>query len=151
MNKLNHIEHCAMAARLIESVGGLGPASRITGLSPTSLSNYQNPGKRETMPAKVISDLQVSARTTLYSDAMAGEVADFGIVAADPMHHACGLVKEAAEALGAIEQAMANGNVSAREFSECDKELADVEERVAVLRAGLRSKMTPGSVDRERA
>lgn len=146
MNKLNHIEHCALAARLIEIVGGLGPASRITGLSPTCLSNYQNPSKRESMPAKVISDLQVSARTTLYTDALANEVADFGLVSADPMHHACGLVKEAAEALGAVEQAMANGSVSVREFAECDKELADVEERVAVLRAGLRAKMGPRTV-----
>lgn len=146
MNKLNHIEHCALAARLIESVGGLAPAARITDLSATTLSNYQNPAKRETMPAKVISDLQVSARSTIYTDALANEVADFGVVAADPMHHACGLVKEAAEALGAVERAMANGSVSAREFADCDKELADVEERIAVLRAGLRAKMAPRTV-----
>ena len=141
MNKLNHIEHCHYASRLIEAVGGLKPASRITGLGPTSLSNYQNPGKSETMPGHVISALQLAARTTIYSDAMSAEVADEGLVAADPMHHACGLVKEAAEALGAVERAMADGAVSPRDFAECDKELADVEERIAVLRAGLRGKL----------
>ena len=141
MHKLNLIEHAHIAGRLIESVGGLAPAARITGLSATSLSNYQNPGQASTMPARVISELQHAARCTIYSDALSEEVEAPQMVSADPLHHACGLMREAAEALGTIEAAMANGAVCAREFSECDKDLADIVERVNVIRAGLRGKL----------
>lgn len=141
MHTLNHIEHSNLARRLIDQVGGLPAASRICGLSATVLSNYQNPGESATMPGRVISALQVAAGTTLYSDAMSEEAKPQGVVLADPLHHACGLMKEAAEALGAIEAAVASGDVSAREFSACDLELADIEERIHVIRAGLRGKL----------
>ena len=141
MHKLNHIEHSHLASRLIEAVGGLAPAARITGLSTTSLSNYQNPSAVATMPARVISELQVAARATIYSDAMTGEVGQPEAVVADPMLHACGLVKEAADVLGAVQSSLADGAVSAADFATCDRELADLEERVSVLRAGLRGKL----------
>lgn len=141
MHKLNHIEHSHLAERLIESVGGLAAAARIVDLSPTSLSNYQNPNAGSTMPARVISALQYAARTTIYSDAISGEVDQPAVVAADPMHHACGLVREAADALGAIERAMADGVISAIDFAACERELAEVEERLGVIRSGLRGKL----------
>lgn len=141
VHKLNHIEHSHLAERLIESVGGLAAAARIAQLGATSLSNYQNPNAKETMPARVISALQYAGRTKIYSDAISAEVDQDALVAADPMHHACGLVKEAAEALGAIERAMADGVISAADFTACERELADVEERLAVIRSGLRGKL----------
>lgn len=141
MSKLNHIEHSNLARRLIDVVGGLESAARICETGKTVLSNYQNPFKPETMPGKVISALQVAGGTTLYSDAQRGEVDVLEFAVADPMHHACGLVKEAAEALGAVEAAMSDGVVTMADFSNCDRELADLEERIAVLRAGLRQKL----------
>lgn len=142
MSKLNHIEHSNLARRLIDAVGGLESAARICETGKTVLSNYQNPFKPETMPGKVISALQVAGGTTLYSDAQRGEVDVLEFAVADPMHHACGLVKEAADALGAVERAMSDGVVSPADFTNCDRELADLEERIAVLRAGLRQKLT---------
>lgn len=141
MQKLNHIEHSNLARRLIETVGDLESAARICDLSKTALSTYQNPFKPETMPAKVISLLQVAGGTSLYSDAQRGEIDQLEIAVADPMHHACGLVKEAAEALGAIERAMADGVVSQADFTSCDRELADLEARIPIIRAGLREKL----------
>lgn len=141
MSKLNHIEHSNLARRLIDTVGGLESAARICETGKTVLSNYQNPFKPETMPGKVISALQVAGGTSLYSDAQRGEVDVLEIASADPMHHACGLVKEAADALGAVERAMSNGVVTLSEFSDCDRELAELEERITVLRAGLRGKL----------
>ena len=82
--------------------------------------------------------LQVNGGTTLYSDAQLEEVDAPVNVVADPMHHACGLVKEAADVLGAVQASLADGTVSATDFSNCDRELADLEERIAILRAGLR-------------
>lgn len=141
MHKLNHIEHSHLAGRLIEAVGGLAPASRITGLGQTSLSNYQNPSAPATMPARVISELQIAARVTLYSDALSDEVEQPEAVQADPMLHACGLVKEAADVLGAVQTSLDDGIVSAADFAGCDRALADLEERIAILRAGLRGKL----------
>lgn len=141
MDKLNHIEHAHLAERLIESVGGLARAARIAGLSATSLSTYQNPNEAATMPARVIGALQHAARTTLYSDALTGEVENLGLVVADPLHHACGLMREAADALGVIEAAMSNGEVCVREFADCDRQLSEIEERIDVIRAGLRGKL----------
>lgn len=141
MSKLNHIEHSNLARRLIDTVGGLESAARICDLSKTQLSNYQNPFKPETMPGKVISALQVAGGTSLYSDAQRGEVDQLEVAVADPLHHACGLVKEAAEALGAIEHAMSDGAVSPADFSRCDAELADLEARIPIIRAGLRELM----------
>ena len=141
MHTLNHIEHSNLARRLIEIVGGLESAAGIAHLSTTSLSNYQNPFKPETMPGKVISALQVAGGTTIYSDAMRGEVDQPESVIADPMHHACGLVREAADALGAIERAMADGIVTPADFASCDAELAELEARIPIIRAGLRGKL----------
>lgn len=138
MDSLNHIEHSNLARRLIDIVGGLESASRICGVGKTVLSNYQNPFKPETMPGKVMSALQIAGGTTLYSDAQRGEVDQPETVSADPMHHACGLVREAADALGAIERALADGQVSPSDFSTCDRELADLEARIPIIRAGLR-------------
>ncbi len=142
MHKLNHIEHCHLAERLIEAVGGLAAAARISGLGPTSLSNYQNPNEAATMPARVISALQHAARTTLYSDAITAEAGTPAVVVADAMHHGCGLVREAAEALGAIERAMSDGVISASDFAACQRELIDVRERVDVILGALRGKLT---------
>lgn len=141
MHTLNHIEHSALARRLIESVGGLDAAATIAGVGKTVLSTYQTAHRPETMPARTISALQVAAGTTLYSDAMVAEVEQPTNVSADPMHHACGLIKEAAEALAAIERAMADGIISPTDFAACEKELSDVEERLGVIRDGLRGKL----------
>ncbi|CAN7172003.1 hypothetical protein [Brevundimonas sp. LjRoot202] len=141
MSKLNHIEHSNLARRLIDTVGGLESAARICEISRTLLSNYQNPYKSETMPGRVISALQIAGGTTLYSDAMGNEVDQPETVIADPMHHTCGLVKETADALSAVEKAVSDGAVSPGEFSECDRELAEIEERVRIIRSGLRGKM----------
>lgn len=142
MRTLNAIEHAHLSRRLIDAVGGLDRAAAICRVSAGVLSTYQNPNKPEcNMPSDVISALQIAGGDALFSKAQLAEVDQADTVAADPMHHACGLVKEAAEALGAVERAMADGAVSARDFAECDRELADVEERIAILRAGLRGKM----------
>lgn len=138
MSKLNHIEHSNLARRLIDTVGGLESAARICETGKTVLSNYQNPFKPETMPGKVISALQVAGGTSLYSDAQRGEIDQLEIAVADPLHHACGLVREVAEVLGAIERALSDGTVSPSDFSNCDRELADIEARIPIIRAGLR-------------
>ncbi|WP_404415474.1 hypothetical protein [Brevundimonas vesicularis] len=139
MERLTPIEHANLARRLIEAVGGLERASRLCRVNATVLSNYQNPNMPGvSMPADVMSDLQVAAGTALYSDAQAAEVDRPQTMVADPMHHACGLVKEAADVLGAVQTSLSDGNVSAADFSNCDRELADLEERIAILRAGLR-------------
>lgn len=142
MRTLNPIEHAYLARRLIEAVGGLERAAGICRVSAGVLSTYQNPSRPECfMPSDVVSALQIAGGDALFSKAQMAEVDQPDTVIADPMHHACGLVKEAAEALGAVESAMSDGTVSAADFARCDRELADVEERIAILRAGLRGKM----------
>lgn len=139
MDRLTPLEHANLARRLIEHVGGLARAAKLVRVGESDLSLYQNPNRPDRiMPADVMSALQVNGGTTLYSDAQLGEVDAPVNVVADPMHHACGLVKEAADVLGAVQASLADGTVSAADFSNCDRELADLEERIMVLRAGLR-------------
>ncbi|MNT92828.1 hypothetical protein D3C72_2341750 [compost metagenome] len=57
------------------------------------------------------------------------------------MHHACGLVRETADALTAIERALSDGSLSPVEFMACEAELAELEARIPVVRAGLRNAM----------
>lgn len=142
MRTLNAIEHAYLARRLIDAVGGLERAAGICRVSAGVLSSYQNPSRPECfMPSDVVSALQIAGGDALFSRAQIGEVDQVETVIADPMHHACGLVKEAAEALGAVQAAMSDGSVSPSDFAACDRELADVEERIAILRAGLRGKL----------
>jgi len=143
---LNHIEHSHLARRLITQVGGLESASAIAGISQGVLSTYQNPNRPETMPGKVISVLQIAAGSSLYSDAQRAEVDQPDAVIADPMRHACAMVKEAAEALATVQGATADGHVSATDFAACDRELADLEEQIGIIRAALRNAHQSGSV-----
>ena len=139
MDRLSPLEHANLARRLIEHVGGLRKAADLCRVRESDLSLYQNPNRPDrSMPGDVISALQVTGGTTLYSDAQRAEVDAPVTVVADPMHHACGLVKEAADVLGAVQASLSDGTVSAADFSNCDRELADLEERIAILRAGLR-------------
>lgn len=139
MDKLTPLEHANLARRLIENVGGLAKAARLCRVGESDLSLYQNPNRPDrNMPGDVISALQVAGGTTLYSDAQRAEVDAPALVVADPMRHACGLVKEAADVLGAVQAAMADGTVSAVDLTNCDRELADLDERIAILRSGLR-------------
>lgn len=139
MDRLSPLEHANLCRRLIEHVGGLKKAANLCRVGESDLSLYQNPNRPDRiMPADVISALQVNGGTTLYSDAQRAEVDAPVTVVADPMHHACGLVKEAADVLGAVQVSLSDGTVSAADFSNCDRELADLEERIAILRAGLR-------------
>ncbi len=139
MDRLSPLEHANLARRLIEHVGGLKKAANLCRVGESDLSLYQNPNRPDRiMPADVISALQVNGGTTLYSDAQRAEVDAPVTIVADPMHHACGLVKEAADVLGAVQVSLSDGTVSAADFSNCDRELADLEERIAILRAGLR-------------
>ena len=142
MRTLNAIEHAHLSRRLIEAVGGLDKAASICRVSAGVLSTYQNPNRPEcNMPSDVVSALQIACGDALFSKAQMGEVDQPDTVIDDPLHHACGLVKETAEALGAIEAAMADGQVSAADFARCDNELADLEARIPIIRAGLRGKM----------
>ncbi len=139
MDRLSPLEHANLARRLIEHVGGLKKAANLCRVGESDLSLYQNPNRPDRiMPADVISALQGNGGTTLYSDAQRAEVDAPVTIVADPMHHACGLVKEAADVLGAVQVSLSDGTVSAADFSNCDRELADLEERIAILRAGLR-------------
>ena len=139
MDRLSPLEHANLARHLIEHVGGLKKAANLCRVGESDLSLYQNPNRPDRiMPADVISALQVNGGTTLYSDAQRAEVDAPVTVVADPMHHACGLVKEAADVLGAVQVSLSDGTVSAADFSNCDRELADLEERISILRAGLR-------------
>lgn len=139
MDRLTPLEHANLARRLIEHVGGLEKAAKLCRVGVSDLSLYQNPNQpTRIMPADVMSALQVNGGTTLYSDAQLAEVDAPVTVMADPMLHACGLVKEAADVLGAVQVSLSDGTVSAADFSNCDRELADLEERIAILRAGLR-------------
>lgn len=143
---LNHIEHSHLARRLIVQVGGLESASAIAGISQGVLSTYQNPNRPETMTGKVISALQIAAGTSLYSDAQRAEVDQPEAVVADPMRHACDLMKEAAEVLAAVQGATSDGQVSATDFATCDRELADLEEQIGIIRKALRGAHQSGSV-----
>lgn len=139
MDRLSPLEHANLARRLIEHVGGLAKAAKLCRVRESDLSLYQNANQpTRIMPADVMSALQVFGGTTLYSEAQMAEVDAPVSMIADPMLHACGLVKEAADVLGAVQASLADGNVSASDFSNCDRELADLEERIAILRAGLR-------------
>ena len=139
MDRLSPLEHANLARRLIEHVGGLERAAKLVRVGASDLSLYQNPNRPDRiMPGDVISALQVAGGTNLYSTAQMEEVDAPATVQADPMLHACGLVKEAADVLGAVQTAIADGNVSATDFSTCDRELAELEERIRILRAGLR-------------
>lgn len=139
MDKLNHIEHANLARRLIENVGGLTKAASLCRVSESVLSTYQNPNlPASNMPGDVISALQVAGGTSLYSDAQRAEVDQPNTVVADPVRHSCAMMKEATEALCAVQTAMADGHVSASDFNTCDKELAELEEQIAIVRAALR-------------
>lgn len=139
MERLTPIEHANLARRLVENVGGLERASRLCRVNATILSNYQNPNMPTVnMPADVISDLQVAGGIAIYSEAQTAEVDQPQTVIADPMLHACGLIRDASDVLAAVQASLADGTVSATDFSNCDRELADLEERVSILRAGLR-------------
>lgn len=140
--RLTELEHAALARRLIDDLGGPKRAARHCRVGESDLSLYQNPNRPDRiMPADVISSLQIVAGSTAYSDALSAEVDQPVFVSADPMHHACGLVKEAADTLGAVEMAMADGVVSAKDFADCDRELAELEARIPIIRAGLRGKL----------
>lgn len=146
MKTLNAIEHAHLARRLIEAVGGVERAARICRVSAGVLSTYQNPSRPEcNMPSDVISALQIAGGDALFSKAQLGEVDQPDTVIADPMRHACDLVKEAAEACAAVQQAIADGTVSANDFARCDKELADAEQQIGILRASLRRAFQEGA------
>jgi len=139
MDRLSPLEHANLARRLIEHVGGLERAAKLVRVGASDLSLYQNPNRPDRiMPGDVISALQVAGGTNLYSAAQMEEVDAPATVQADPMLHACGLVKEAADVLGAVQAAISDGTISASDFSNCDRELAELEERIHVLRCGLR-------------
>lgn len=46
------------ARDLIEAVGGLEPSAEITGLSTSQLGRYQSPTERDSMPLRVIEELE---------------------------------------------------------------------------------------------
>lgn len=142
MRTLNAIEHAHLSRRLIEAVGGLERAASICRVSAGVLSTYQNPNKPEcNMPSDVISALQIAGGDPLFSRAQLGEVDRSETVIADPMRHGCDMVREAAEAVGAIQAGLSDGIVSAADFAACDKELADLEEQIAIVRAAMRGKL----------
>ena len=60
-----------------------------------------------------------------------------------PMRHGCEMVREVGDAITAVSKAVADGEVTPDEYAACDKELADVEERVAIIRASLRRTVVP--------
>jgi hypothetical protein len=139
MDRLSALEHAHLSRRLIEHVGGLRKAAELCRVRESDLSLYQNPNRPDrSMPGDVISALQVAGGTTLYSDAQRGEVDAPATVIADPMHHACGLIRDASDVLAAVQESMADGSVSATDFTNCDRELAELEERISILRKGLR-------------
>lgn len=141
-DRLTFLEHSALARRLIANLGGPKRAARHCRVGESDLSLYQNPNRPDRiMPADVISDLQIVGGTTEYSDALTAEVDEPVNVVADPLHHTCGLVREAADALTAIERAVADGTVSVAEFLTCETELAELEARLPIIRAGLRSRL----------
>ena len=139
LDKLNHIEHANLSRRLIENVGGLRKAADLCRVSESVLSGYQNPNMpAANMPADVISALQVAGGTTLYSDAQRAEVDQPLTVIADPLRHSCDMVMEAAEALSHVQAALADGVVSASDFTACDRALADLEAQIEIVRASMR-------------
>lgn len=140
--RLTFLEHAAHARRLIDNLGGPKRAAKHCRVGESDLSLYQNPNRPDRiMPADVISALQIVGGTTEYSDALSAEVDQPALVSADPLHHACGLVREAADALTVIERALSDGSLSPVEFMACEAELAELEARIPVVRAGLRSAM----------
>lgn len=139
MRTLNKIEHAHLARRLIDNVGGLDRAADICRVSAGVLSTYQNPNKPDCfMPSDVVSALQIAAGDPIFSKAQLAEVDAPLTVIADPMRHGCEMIREAAEAVTAIQSAMADGNVSAADFANCDRELAELEEQIAIVRQSLR-------------
>lgn len=141
--RLTFLEHAALARRLIDNLGGPKRAARHCRVGESDLSLYQNPNRPDRiMPADVISALQIHGGSTEYSDALSAEVDQPTHVSADPMHHACGLIRDASDALLAIERAVADGVISNAEFTICETELADLEARIPIIRAGLRAKLS---------
>jgi phage FluMu protein gp41 len=142
MRTLNAIEHAHLSRRLVEAVGGLERAASICRVSAGVLSTYQNPNKPEcNMPSDVVSALQIAGGDALFSKAQLAEVDQPETVIADPMRHGCDLVKEATEAFGAIHAGLSDGVVSPSDFQACDKELADLEEQIAIVRAAMRGRL----------
>lgn len=140
--RLTFLEHAALARRLIDNLGGPKRAAKHCRVGESDLSLYQNPNRPDRiMPADVISALQIVGGTTEYSDALSAEVDQPVHVSADPLHHACGLVREASDALTAIERASSDGVISPSEFVACETELAELAARIPVVLAGLRSRM----------
>lgn len=140
--RLTFLEHAALARRLIDNLGGPKRAAKHCRVGESDLSLYQNPNRPDRcMPADVISALQIVGGSTEYSDALSAEVDQPAVVVADPLHHACGLIREASDALNAIERSVADDVVTPSEFTVCEAELAELEARIPIIRAGLRSKM----------
>lgn len=151
-DRLTFLEHAALARRLIDNLGGPKRAAKHCRVGESDLSLYQNPNRPDRiMPADVISALQIVSGSTEYSDALSAEVDQPTHVSADPLHQACGLIRDASEALIAVERAVADGLITNVEFAVCETELAELQARIPIVIAGLRARMRTATVQPMRA
>jgi hypothetical protein len=118
MNTLSEREHAHLARELIKACGGSSEVERVTGLSAGTLSKYSNVGYDNTMPAKLINQLEHYCGVRIYSEALFSNVAAPAPVVDDIAGVSCDLSETVLNLQSLIRRAVADGRLTPREVAE---------------------------------
>lgn len=131
----------ALFARLVASCGKQDAAAARLGISRQRISQLcsANPEHAKDIPTwgQVFALESACDRSIVFAE-LARLSEPTKTPAGDPMSHACGLVKEVADVLAAVQLSMADGATDDAEVERLENELADVDQMVAKLRAAIR-------------
>lgn len=140
---MNPKDHARAARRLIDDCGGLDACVTILKAAGrrggrTLLSNYQTGREGATMSAEIMALLQADCGKPTYSDTISSAFAIPSVVG--PLDEAVFDVSEEALAMqGRARDALADGELSARELDMLAKEERHLAETLETVRATIRS------------
>lgn len=137
-NSLSEREHAHLARELIAACGGPAEVERFAKVSQGALSKYSNVGYDNTMPARLINQLEVYCGRRIYSEALCGNVAAPAPDGADLTDVACTMSETVLGVQSLIRKCMADGRLTPREVAEIGAAEARIKPLLAQIEAILR-------------
>jgi DNA-binding transcriptional regulator YdaS (Cro superfamily) len=132
----------SLFARLVQAAGRQDAAAARLGISRQRIGQLcsANVEHARDLPTWAqVWALEVAVERSVVFRALADMIEPSGrATSANPMSHAVGMVKEAADVLAAVESALEDGEVLPAEAEAVENELAQLEAKIAATRAAMR-------------
>jgi hypothetical protein len=138
-NSLSEREHAHLARELIAACGGPAEVERFAKISQGTLSKYSNVGYDNTMPARLINQLESYCQRRIYSEALFGNVDAPAPTSDDIAGVACDMSELVLNLQRLIRTAVADGRLTPREVADIAAAEAKVKPYLTTLEGILRA------------